>query len=312
LRKRCTDSRCCDDAGAACFEKDAGYAECRLDCETGIHEDEDEYFQTPWSCVVLSTDQSAAVAVHAENVSDEVSSEQLYCFSLVISGSYEVDLMEKVVALGTGICQCDGYAVYSGQALDFGVDVHSGKEVVASVVGGSLEVVKGGMYDTALNSEVFVRLWKRVLEDGQFLSYGWTIKVDADTVFIAHRLRQHLFGQTGKDSVYFNNCKDGLHGPMEIISRRGMQAFGESLDMCVKELDFEWDTFGEDVFLRHCLGLAEVTRVDDFELLDERFGGDVPSCNTQAVAFHPLKTEELYEACLAEVLRPESSTVLMH
>ncbi|CAK0848585.1 unnamed protein product [Prorocentrum cordatum] len=224
-----------------------------------------------------------------------------YCVALVMAGSYEVALMENAVAKGASVFQCSGYDVFSGESLHLGVHAISGKEVVANVVEGPLEVEKGGAYGTALNSEVFARVWKLIFEDGLFAQHDWTVKVDPDCVFLASRLEHHLQHERlrAEDSLYLNNCKDGLHGPLEVVSRGGMQAFGDGLDSCVEDLRFEWSTYGEDVFLRHCLGLRSVTRVDLFELLDETFDGTPPSCDSQAVAFHPLKSTESYSACLA-------------
>jgi hypothetical protein len=220
-----------------------------------------------------------------------------------MAGSYEVTLMENALAKGTSVFQCHGYDVFSGEPLQLGVDVsvvERTRQIVATVVEGPLEVTKGGEYYTALNSDVFVRIWRRVLEGGQAAKHDFTIKLDADTVFFADRLKRHLAGLNAEDSVYLNNCKDGLHGPLEILSRGAMQAFGDGLDECVESLKFEWDTYGEDVFLRHCLGLLGVSRVDDFGLLDETFDGNPPSCGSRAAAFHPLKSPASFDDCLSQ------------
>ncbi|CAK0848583.1 unnamed protein product [Prorocentrum cordatum] len=279
----CRDSQCCLDPHSSCFEKDEGYAACRPSCEPGVHPEEAPEKQTPWTCTLLSrggvpapADTTTAAAAAAARRSAE-----LYCFVLVMAGSYEVALMENAVAKGTSVFQCDGYDVFSGEPLQLGEDVGSGRQVVATTVDGSLKVEKGGVYNTALNSAVFARLWGQVLAGGQAPKHDFTIKVDADAVFFAERVRRHLEGRSAEDSMYLNNCKDGLHGPLEIVSRKGMQDLGDGLDGCVESLKFEWDTYGEDVFLRHCLGLVGVSRVDDFGLLDETFdgtsGGDPPS-----------------------------------
>jgi len=297
----CRDSQCCLDPHSSCFEKDEGYAACRPSCEPGVHPEEAPEKQTPWTCTLLSrggvpapADTTTAAAAAAARRSAE-----LYCFVLVMAGSYEVALMENAVAKGTSVFQCDGYDVFSGEPLQLGEDVGSGRQVVATTVDGSLKVEKGGVYNTALNSAVFARLWGQVLAGGQAPKHDFTIKVDADAVFFAERVRRHLEGRSAEDSMYLNNCKDGLHGPLEIVSRKGMQDLGDGLDGCVESLKFEWDTYGEDVFLRHCLGLVGVSRVDDFGLLDETFDGTPPACSSGAASFHPLKSLAAYNDCLA-------------
>jgi hypothetical protein len=158
----------------------------------------------------------------------------------------------------------------------------------------------GGKFNTVLNSPIFVRIWKKVMSDGQYKEFDWTVKVDPDAVFLAPRLRQRLSRAHSSDNVYFNNCKDGLHGPVEVISRGGMEVYRKGIAHCVSKLSWEFSTYGEDVFLRHCLGMLQVNRVDDFALLSETFGGQLPQCTSGAVSFHPLKTTETYFTCLAQ------------
>jgi len=49
----CSDSKCCVE-GYTCFEKNDHYAQCRLSCSPGVHEDDLPGHRTPWSCAVLS------------------------------------------------------------------------------------------------------------------------------------------------------------------------------------------------------------------------------------------------------------------
>merc|ERR1712190_326433 len=98
--------------------------------------------------------------------------------------------------------------------------------------------------------------------NGLWKKQEWTVKVDPDAVFLPDRLHDQLKRAHGSDSVYLNNCDQGLHGPIEIVSHAGMADFEAGIDKCVTELKHEWGWQGEDVFLRHCLGILKVSRVD--------------------------------------------------
>jgi hypothetical protein len=56
----CIDTKCCEDEGFSCFQKNDEFAACRVECEPGVHEDDAEDFQTPWSCNQLEADEEAA------------------------------------------------------------------------------------------------------------------------------------------------------------------------------------------------------------------------------------------------------------
>eukprot|EP00415_Alexandrium_ostenfeldii_P001543 UN1543 len=121
---------------------------------------------------------------------------------------------------------------------------------------------------------------------------------------------------------YLNNCKWGLHGPIEVISRHGLQVyFANSQAACeqIREDAMEWQpvhwneqmqrwtgtdkehSFGEDQFLRRCLRLLHVTEVNEYRLLDGLACGGKPKqtgCVGNYVTYHPFKEVEGYESCL--------------
>merc|ERR1712060_577071 len=51
-------------------------------------------------------------------------------------------------------------------------------------------------------------------------------------------------------SMYLNNCKFGLHGPIEVISREAVATYIANLHSCN---DIMEQPFGEDKYLRRCL-----------------------------------------------------------
>merc|ERR1711990_853207 len=94
---------------------------------------------------------------------------------------------------------------------------------------------KGGEFKTILNTDVFLNVWKRLISDGNFKRHDWSVKVDADSVFFPARLRALVAGFTETpNGVYLNNCKFGLHGPVEVLSKNAVQSWGNGMETCVQ------------------------------------------------------------------------------
>jgi len=214
---------------------------------------------------------------------------------------YELSLVRTQLQQGVGIFACNEYSVISNTSivLSPGPPV----KIVAEAMQGSLQCGFGGEFNTALNSEIFFRVWLKVIALARFRLHDWTVKMDPDAVFLPGRLRSRFASSDPKSVVYINNCDEGLHGPIEVISNGGMRTYAAGIQKCRQRLEAEWMSYGEDVWLRHCLGLLGVNRVDAFDLLREKacrpFKDPVP-CVAEAVAFHPLKTPQAYFACLAQ------------
>jgi len=96
-------------------------------------------------------------------------------------------------------------------------------------------------------------------------------------------------------AMYINNCKWGLHGPIEIFSRRAVLAYVDGLPQCSDILEHPW---GEDKVIDQCLQRLNITRVNEYDVLSELACGEQPSpCQSQDVAFHPFKSVESYFTC---------------
>jgi hypothetical protein len=217
---------------------------------------------------------------------------------------YERGLMRRLLEANQSIFRCDSFQVFSEGNNEVGPGP---PRVVAEDIG-STKVGWGGPYHNALNSGVFVRVWRRIFADGAYYSKDWTVKVDPDAVFLPDRLKTHLADSDPSPSLYLNDCDQGLHGPIEIVSNGGMRAFRLGLNDCVSALskDFSWS--GEDVFLRHCFGMLKINRVDDFHILSETvcmWHDPVhKGCHGDYVAFHPFKQEDTYFNCLQQAGAP--------
>jgi hypothetical protein len=217
---------------------------------------------------------------------------------------YERGLMRRLLAANQSIFRCDGHQVFSDGAQEIGPGPQ-GHVVMAEDIG-STKATMGGPFNNVLNGGIFARVWKRVFRDAAYSKLDWTVKVDPDCVFLPDRLRTHLDSRKADPAsvVYLNDCDQGLHGPIEVVSNGGMESFREGMDKCVDALSKEWTWAGEDVFLRHCLGMLKINRVDDFALLSETacmWNDPVKKgCGTEHIAFHPFKQETAYFKCLAQ------------
>merc|ERR1712194_830718 len=94
-------------------------------------------------------------------------------------------------------------------------------------------------------------------------------------------------------SVYLNNCKYGLHGPIEVISPQAVSAYVNGLPLC-QSMHGLSDIGEEDKFMDACLQTVGATRIDGFRILCERACGEEPAppgapCMAPKMAFHPFK-----------------------
>jgi len=226
----------------------------------------------------------------------------VFCIQLILPWSYEPGLVALQYKTRSGIFGCDEYTVYSNKAMSVAPGV------TTAVVNNSLRCKKGGIYMTALNTDIFVALWEKVIMDNRFGFHDWTAKVDPDAVFFAPRLRAILRRhKEGPNGVLLNNCKYGLHGPLEVFSRNALRAWAEGKDRCKAHFDRKCSgpcPFGEDMYMDKCLALVlGVRRDNDWGLLWEDHcdppRGWSKCLNDKIVAFHPFKNKDKYQHCLA-------------
>jgi len=214
--------------------------------------------------------------------------------------NYETGLIRFQFSNQVGIFACDGHAVYSNQSLVVGNGTKT------RVVDSNLVCSVGGEFKTALNLHIFMTVWNKVIADGDFAGYDWTVKVDPDAVFYPERLRLAVFEYgSGKDKVYLNNCKFGLHGPIEVLSRGAVKAWGLGKGQCDAHFhklcsgDCFW---GEDMFIDQCMSrVLKVRRDSDYSLLVEEHCDppkDWADCSDKKfVAYHPFKDVPTWRTC---------------
>jgi len=246
---------------------------------------------------------SLATSSLLRSSSTSVSGPSLLCFALIIPASYEQDLLAMQFREHAGLFACDQYAVYSNVSLQVAPGV------VTNAIKSDLKCDKGGEFGTALNTDIFMVLWSNVIKDGLYLLHDWTVKADADTVFFPIRLRWvlqlHPEASTGP-GVYLNNCKFGMHGPLEVFSRRAVTSWAMGAERCVRhfyQLCSGPCLWGEDMFIDQCMWkVLHVRRENEFNLLSEAHCDPRPgwaSCRDPSqVAFHPYKTLDGYRKCM--------------
>lgn len=226
----------------------------------------------------------------------------IYCFALMQPTGYELGLTTMQFEQGVSIFSCDEYALYSNKVLEVvpGVFTHQ--------VDSDLKCEYGGEFMTALNTPIFFAVWDKVVEDGRFKLHEWTVKADPDCVFFPSRLRIILeaYSPPPSSGAYFNNCKFGMHGPLEIFSAKAVEVWGSGKSQCSDYFnnlcsgDCLW---GEDMFVDQCLQrVFKMARWDDWGILVEDHC-DPPkgweSCEDRSkVSFHPFKTQSSYLQCL--------------
>lgn len=226
--------------------------------------------------------------------------QSLYCVALVQPKGYEHELISMQYDEAASLFACDEYGLYSNVRLELAQGVWTG------VVNSTLKCEMGGEFGTALNTGIFLAVWAKIVSDGRFLWHDWTIKVDPDAVFLPSRLRSHLMNHLEDEhGVYINNCKYGMHGPLEVFSRNAIKAWAMGAGECVQyftQLCSGMCGWGEDMFMDQCLmKKLKVRRENDFTLLLEDHC-DPPEnwdecTNASAVSYHPFKTNKGWLDC---------------
>lgn len=222
----------------------------------------------------------------------------MFCFAVARVG-YEMDIMRVQAQKAAGIFACDDAAVYSNTKVDLVPGVST--TIIGMAIGGWS---KDG---TAANSQTFFNAWAAVNADGRFREHDFVVKVDPDTVLMPDRLRGHLAPKAGQN-VYFANCDKRsqfpaspdypmMYGALEVLSRTALEAYLNGGEGRCKGALPQWQSWGEDLFMGHCMQTLGVQQVDDFGVLADMncWGAD---CNNKgAAAFHHFKSTGDWLGC---------------
>lgn len=226
----------------------------------------------------------------------------MFCTMLILPYSYEVDLTIMQHQNYYSIFMCEHWQIYSSQPMQLA------PRLTTRLVNTSQVAEAAGQWGTALNTEAFVAYWRALILDGDYLKAKWLIKVDPDTVWFPHRLVPLLMETEQHHSleapgIYLNNCPQGLHGPIEILSQTAFSTLAEVSPKCFWSMN-NWGNWqwGEDMWLDQCfLTVGHAKRIYVPKMLAEDHCNNWPgwrSCEAEdIVAFHPFKNAEQYIQC---------------
>jgi len=255
----------------------------------------------------------------------------LFCFTIYTqdTGStkkyYDLSLLRTNLFLGSSLFGCEAFRVYAD--VETWLSPGQVNTIKVDDVNGDFHFAKRKLTGTWVNSPIFLQIWKAIRTEGVWASHDWTVKVDADSVFLPMRLRTKLSSQKVTNSgIYLENCKYvnyGFFGNLEVISHQGFSTFLANIEDCTKALNwkgYEKDTgmepWGEDLFLQRCMDLHGVDKVSVFDLTTDSmckaFRPDGQKANakwrpncalTSTAAMHPFMKPYDYFECLKATQR---------
>lgn len=239
----------------------------------------------------------------------------LWCFSLMTPNTGEQDLITWQFNNQASIFACDAYAVYSNE------EIQVAPGVTTRVVQSDLKCGYGGDSQSALNSWIFIAVWDKICDDREYGDHQWVVKVDPDCVFFPNRLVQIL--PIFSNAQVIENCKYGMHGPIEIFSTGAIDALaaeyassfdGKTPKRCVTDQDFgQW---GEDMFIDQCL--TQVLGLTQHPLEPRVICENHCNCpdfywcqkGSDRVSYHPFKTVGDYSNCIANAMLDQNPSVI--
>ncbi|CAE7377459.1 unnamed protein product [Symbiodinium natans] len=179
----------------------------------------------------------------------------LYCFACVTPNTYEVGMIAAMARLGVGLFECNGYDIISNTTAD---QLFVNYPDVAGMLKDKVHVINKNLYvpmvrgpaghDSSspqtdpnsplyegkkaimkhlVNAPVFKDVWQSIFDIGAFGNFDYTCKLDVDAVIVPKRLSGMLSARPGDEEEYFLNAYHDmygnfLHGPVELISKKGM------------------------------------------------------------------------------------------
>jgi hypothetical protein len=201
-----------------------------------------------------------------------VDKKSLYCVALIRPWGNELGLAKMQAHERTGIFKCDGSDVYSNTVVQLA------EGLVTHPINSSLHCPRSLETHTAANAHIFIIFWDEVINIGRFNSFDWTVKADADAVFLPWRLvdilgRAEFTFSKRKHGMFLANCGKAFHGPLEVISREAVLIYS------VQHQECPWHE-QEDWYMSACLLALKVPAVNTADLLgDDKCAQDaMPEC----------------------------------
>merc|ERR1719414_1653930 len=313
--QNCISQKCCQTTGYTCYEVHSGYAKCMKACTPGVD----------GTCLTQN------VMAQASKSDVTYSATNLFCWAFYMKDTgttkpmYDLELLRTNLFLGSGIFGCESYRVYS----DVATWLSPGKvdTVMVEDTENNFHTHKRKRTGTWINGNMFIAVWKKIKEENMWSSKDWTVKADADAVFLPNRLREKLGAiEVTANGVYLENCKYvrfGFFGNLEVISRQAVATYIANIDDCKATLnymgaeeDYGMEPWGEDLFAQRCMDLHKVDRVSAWDITTDgmcaayRPEGEKknkkwkPDCaTTSTAAMHPFMKPKDYFECLKDTQR---------
>jgi len=304
----CSETQCCKVSGNSCYEKKPGTYGCLETCDPA----------KGWTC------QMPGFIVPLSEVKSHSSLEsKLYCFTAYTKAtgstkqSFELELLQGQYDRKASLFACDFNNVFSDIDAQLGTDYPL---IKVTDVEQDFHLVKRKLAGTWVNTGMFKQIWKAVAAMAEVKKADWVVKVDADAVFVPHRLKGMLQGHPlTHTGIYLENCKSvqyGFFGNLEVFSAEAFNTLTTNIDSCSKRIDWvkgtKWGPIGEDLFAQMCMDDNGVSKVAGFDVTTDaacpgtrkRWGEKnnkkwKPPCKLLGTpAMHPFKKPQEYFSCL--------------
>jgi len=305
--QNCMSTKCCKTTGYKCFQKDAGYASCKAECNPA---------KDGWCTELVNLKPMHTVG------------QRLFCFSFYTENTgapdlpSELDLFQAQIKLGVSLFGCPKWAIFSDVTAELSPGVST---IKVDDVDGDFHLFKRKKMKTWVNAMMFYQAWLNIRANKLTAGSDWVVKVDADAVFLPLRLVHTVASfKVPAGGCYIENCAKvmyGFFGNLEVVSSDGFASFLSNLETCKADLDWKgedpdwkYGPWGEDLFMQKCMDKIGVAKVSNFTLsYDGVCKADRPKdiqkvknlkwhpfCNdANSVSYHPFKKPAGYFQCLA-------------
>ena len=214
----------------------------------------------------LWTNGTGSVIPKEKELLEQTEVKGVFCYGVVTPADETFDLAKRIAK------QCDGYMFFS--------NYEDPKQDIKKVIEGSMKSIQGGEWMSALNTPVFLPVWRYIATNlaGKF---KWFVKHDIDTVYQPQKLKDTLAGFDETNAASFF----GPMGPMGIHSQGAMLLYKDQYPVCERTIALQLPQ--EDMY----------TNILDTREMSARKDG---SCNwvTEGYAWESSKsTMEGLDAC---------------
>lgn len=276
----CADTKTCCNEGFNCMQKDDTFAGCALSQKVSTWVKQEVPPPEGWDGTVLGG-WRGGYEVQPAAEGEDMAGTSFYCILAVLPDSPEEDLRQVAEDNDASVYGCDAHSIYNSWQTD------------------------GAAWDTGettvINTGVFLQVMKWVKADGVYLKHDWTIKVDADCVFLPDRLRDHIYGlrPPPNTAMYLKNNalkglgNDGFLGAIEVFSKLAIQIYLDNDDDCGEFLGTD---SGEDGFFKGCMNALGAGWMGDFQMFEPNFDPSICTNGAHA-AYHPIKYVSHWQRC---------------